>query len=286
MIKRLPTIRRGSGPRVCGFSIMELLLAIAIFAVGFSAVAAIFPVAALLQKQAVGDVLTSQVVRNIEAMAKGRPYPNGGASGLDQLMPLDLDVNPVMEFVALRTHYHIQDRSYPSVFESNRRLFYAVPVARRMAFDSLATLRTSAGQWQVFFFILSKEEETGYNIDGTQATFGYSRWANVEGDVIPAVFSMPVTTPGDNRFEFDNRQWPAQTPAGTADQVRPGDQVLDNNGIVYEVIDADDQGIYVKGIIVHNPATPNTIWYGRPPGPGKASPGSWIVGPLADVVIP
>ena len=65
---------------------MESLVAIAVFALGFVAVAAIFPVGATLQKGAAGDVLTQQVARNVEAMLQSRKFIHANLTAYNQIL--------------------------------------------------------------------------------------------------------------------------------------------------------------------------------------------------------
>ena len=79
---RNPQIYQGWNSRVFqrqrfrgrGFSMIETTIAIGVFAIGFVAVASIFPVATLLQKQVANDVLVQQVERNVTALLQARPF--------------------------------------------------------------------------------------------------------------------------------------------------------------------------------------------------------------------
>lgn len=65
-----PRQRRPAG----GFSILEVGLAMSVLAIGLAAIASIFPIATLLQKEAVNDVMTQQVARNVRALLRARKF--------------------------------------------------------------------------------------------------------------------------------------------------------------------------------------------------------------------
>jgi len=60
-------VRRGR----LGFTLIEVLFAIGIFAIGFAAVAAVFPVAIMMQKRTFDRLNAEQAARNAEAMMRG-----------------------------------------------------------------------------------------------------------------------------------------------------------------------------------------------------------------------
>ncbi|MEX0886555.1 MAG: prepilin-type N-terminal cleavage/methylation domain-containing protein, partial [Phycisphaeraceae bacterium] len=66
-----PPRRPGGGAPQAGFSLMEVLVAIGLLALGFVAVAAIFPTGAVMQRETAHDVHTRNLLTNIEATIKG-----------------------------------------------------------------------------------------------------------------------------------------------------------------------------------------------------------------------
>ena len=109
-----------------------------------------------------------------------------------------------------------------------------------------------------------------------------NNWAN-RGDppTVPGVASIAAAQHATISTRFDltpnNRDWDV-APDGEPELIRPGDQVIDNNGQVYTVQAADDTGIEVDRDINN---APTQLWYGRPPGPGRSSPTVRIVGPIS-----
>lgn len=265
-----------------GFSLMEVLISMAIFAIGFASVASVFPVAILLQKQATEAAEIQILERSIQAYLQARPFlasdlNNTGAGAI----PADTRVHPPLHNESIRNALPIEERSFPSTAGWNVRKYYWVPLVRRMEESG----NTPADEWQAFVFILKKDEGKDFEYGDSSSN---TDWANFpDSGLVPGVKKIPnaempsLSAPTDTRFAFDNRLWEGTTPAGEADQIRAGDQVLDSNGVIYTVLAADAGGIEVKGKIVrvpHDPngsefsSTPFNLWYSKPPDKGKASP--------------
>ncbi|MCC7203717.1 MAG: hypothetical protein IT441_01445, partial [Phycisphaeraceae bacterium] len=83
--------RRTVGAARVGFTVLEVMLAMGIFVVGFAAVVSLLPAAITLQRQAVEDVTADQVARQAEATLRARPMTvtelNGIQSNYIQPVP-------------------------------------------------------------------------------------------------------------------------------------------------------------------------------------------------------
>lgn len=295
---------RGTRIWAPAFTLTEVLIALAIFALGFVSIASVFPVAVVLQKETTDDMVAQQFARNAQADLKGRKFkavdlnnPTGPF-----FIPDSLAVQPILKLRALGPgiisqspnvfeRWMVNDRSYfftaaattytpqltseiaTGVNPAYSRSFYWVPLIRRTT-----PAPTAASDWRVFVFILRRNAE-----DFDRAGLGAgSGWANYDGFDnytnpgldpmwrVPGVYGMPVTlAPSDvTRFNFDNDR----NDDGRPDEIQTGDQVLDSNGTVHSVVTADATGVNVSGPILSVPETPNTLWYGRPAAAGKKSP--------------
>ena len=294
MNNRFLTTRRRHSRRT-GFSLAEVLIALAIFAIGFTAVASIFPVAIVLQKHAIQDAVVEIGADNAKSLLRGRNLRHNDTS--NPLLSLHPSILPEDKKVHALTRPIIEDwsrgdRSYPkSVREHGDREVYWEMVVRRTDEAS-----TTANDWQVFVFVMAQEPGIDYLMIGPNPYVGYEDDPSSDTEVIwathpdtpgdtwagfvdalrtrnhPNVAGVLISGVSGNRFLFDNRRWPSETPAGEPDQVYPGDSVLDSNGTVYEVIDADSEGIEVDGFIMSSPTPPNRIWYGVPAKAGKPNP--------------
>ncbi len=271
-----------------GFSMLELTTAMGLFAIGLVAVASIFPVATLLQKQATNDTMSDQVASNVRALMQARPYPH---TVLHNNMPGDVTTNlfvnaPMVGKLTttvdptgspatypLWHFWMLVDRSFPSsITTPNDRQYFWVPLARR-----LTSPATTKDDWQVFAFILKKEQDT-YGPKG-----GSLDWGNYYGPpAVPGVFRVNVTigssSQSSSRFDFTTTGYNADSDGdGRQDEIDTGDQILDNNGIIHNVLDATANSVTVLGQISQFPVTPTALWYGKPAAAGDPSPTAQII---------
>ena len=176
-----------------GFSVTETLIAMAIFAVGFAAVASIFPVGAVLQQNTADDVLAQQVADNARALITGRKFRHeiltdtDSVAGYPDALPENLQVQPVLQTKSdgsaldpagqlkhssgpgdphIWEHWQLNDRSYFFVRESvgyhpQHTLELGNPDATEFnrSYYWVPLIRrtkipTSAPDWQVFVFVL------------------------------------------------------------------------------------------------------------------------------------
>ena len=300
-----PTYRVRAG----GFSLMEVMATMVIFAIGIVAVASVIPAASYLQKQTIDDVISLQVARNAKAMIHALPFTYGG-DGVRDLEPFNFYggnnylVNPMpgkirkhWEPVPVRREllWPVADRSYPVArAEITDREAYWVPLIQDRNGDE------NDPDWRVIVFILKhNHEKYFYGEDYGAVNSGV--WANPAEEMaakrtifkkandedrmppegyswVPLVANVPVGEDFSNqKFRFDNRQFTDQTSEGEADQVQAGDQILDSNGVIYTEIEADREGASVSGQINEFPKPPRRIWYGRPAHAGALSPTLRIV---------
>lgn len=276
------------------FSLVEVLIAMGIFAVGFVAVAAMFPAGAILQRETVSQVEAQLVARNAAAIVRSSRvlFSTDGTKNPDLLGGLEsskggsgsVDLEPLSQVFnagngkKIQTRFKVGDRSYPTAQKTaNDRKYYWVPFIRKSK-----DVSSNKSDWSVVVFVLRREASHQYEHAAGRLLNGTSppglAWANLADDTgftgnpIPKVVGVTATVTSPNRFVFNNRLF-AQTGAGLPDQVRPGDFVADNNGNVYNVIDADATGCTIVGGIASTKA-PGTIklWYAPPPAPSTASP--------------
>lgn len=237
-----------------GFTLVEVLIAFGIFAIGMIAVASLFPVAALLQKETFDDVVGKHAAESAKAivLAKGLefdqpPTPSelsnyysiAGAND-SHAVPL-FQVNTILE-----DRFTIWDRSYPSFNPTieSRDLFW-VPFIQDVAGDANSPV------WVMHLFILNRDSRATWNrADGRT-------WASPnDGNTIPGVVGAACTIvagSGDTKFNIPNHE------------IQAGDRILDNNGIAYLVKEIDGNEVTINGVILTSPADPSTVWY-APPG--------------------
>lgn len=211
------------------FTLLEVLLAIGIFVIGFVAVASMFPVAAVMQKNTVADVTGQQFARTLRAMCTaiatetkimappinaakdGQVYDVSAALGADDLAyPQDQNRNV------------IEVASDPN--DTMRKKFYA-----------RLFVRWNGSKWVYYSFILSAVE-TG----STVAPF----------TVAPAIAIYPVSTAtAPNGFDT------IFTDTSASVSLRVGDWFLDDLGSTWIVkeFDAATHAITVEGLPASGP---------------------------------
>ena len=157
---RLPTSNTVSRRRRLGrggFTVMEILIAMGIFTLGFTAVISLFPAGLLMQRQTVEDLTIDDVVEQATTLLRLRPFhaadlsapqnPNGIANGDFDLHPLPLDAAGDH----LLWDWPVQERSFPSRMEDvTGRQFFWVPMVRRVR-DTVGTPR--ADDWEIWLFV-------------------------------------------------------------------------------------------------------------------------------------
>ena len=298
------------------FSLMEVMIALGIFVIGMVAIASIFPVAAVIQRETVREVVAGQVAGNATSLLEQQGIPKldigkwyvvppglffnffpGGNAAFDtdgQIYPFD------MEMLRTPTGANTSNvfprrwppalRGYPaSVTTIEDRTYFWVPLVRDG--NRLPNINgDEAFQFEVFVFVLRRHGDATYDKPANDS-FGPITWANPND---------PTYVPGVRRVAV--RLWASETSwfefvdVGfniNEDQVVIGAPVLDNFGRVYVVreIDKDDSDRYRfktdHDMILPDPnggGDPSWVWYAPVGSAGRSSPALLVEGPLSGVV--
>lgn len=250
---RLPGARRASA----GFLLNELLISLGIFAIGMAALASLFPVAALLQRETTEEVFSQAAAQSAKAIIASKEgsfdlsayHTNTGTTG--QVFPI-LQTGATQERLLPQT-----DRAFPSTqvngTDTSDCDFFWVPFVQDLNGDQ------ANPNWVVRIFILTNDSEATYNsITGA---------ANPDHD--PAHFPRVVS-------RDCNAAGKIFTTSG-AHGLEPGDVFMDSNGNDYVVGDVPSAStIEVLYTIPTNPAAPDKIWYAPRLG-GSFSPAQSVV---------
>jgi len=258
--------------RSVGFSLMEVLLAMGVFTVGFVAVASIFPAGALMQRNAAGGVLARDVAKNTQAIIEvfGVLTYNSNASAT----PGNLDgidaVFVVQELPAAVFSLYTEDtRSYPSTINNAaERDFYWIPLVKLTDNSQTAPVPED---WRVYFFVLRRE--SGKTYTAAYPIVGAGRSSNA----IPGISSVTATRSAVNTFDVS----PATPNLAVSDWILAGD------GNLYRVKSVDITGtlITIHGFIDSNWVNGvDVIWYAPAASIDDSSPAMRIVGPLSGLV--
>ena len=285
--------------RAQGFTLLEVLLSLGVFAIGFVFIAAIFPVAALLQKEAADTVNARQSARNAEAIfgaitvsaSTDLSHTDLGDIATDQtLHPCPEDWLDADNSNDKWTEYI---RSSPSNITDYRdRKFYWVPLVR----DTNAATGINADETQVYVFILQKRNGATYPKKASSAILPSADITYTANDTddptIPKVIGVTVSVV--NNGENNTLKFAATNFNGNPStydspiQIDIGEKIVDNNGTIYNVTDydMDDNTITVDGILLPVPNTINTIWFASPgEEEGNSGTPSGKPSPTMDLII-
>lgn len=253
-----------------GFSLVEVLIALGVFAVGFIAVASMFPAAIMLQKATVIDLESKVVEQNVAAVIKGRGLTFSGTVAAD-LTPTNvgtLDLIPFTSHAPIANKWSISDRGYPTFMTdiASRRFFW-VPFLRRTSAPDPATptaptpdplVPATKDNFLLLGFIQKRQPGSKY----INAATDYSVLANPsDGDDVPKVVRVAVTA-GSGQFSIDAGETQAAKDHFAA--FEPGNSVADNRGTVYIITDVSGSAITVGGIVPVDGSVTH-LWYGAPP---------------------
>ncbi len=264
----------GLARRRRAFTLLEVLLAMFILALGLASVASIFPAASYLQGQTANQVITRHVIDSTAgSITEG---------SLDTTSPVTFGSESVQVFGATyATEWPLSRRCYPLIDTSDpnyyNRDYYWVP----LLYDNGTTA-------MVFVFVLQKQtginyDYTGYHSSQRRGVSGAAavNWANQnDGDDSAGTWHVP----GVRRVEVTHRTPTAHDDEGDwvdiddtdeneinaeGDRIMPGMLLLDNFGVVHKVVEANKDGFRVEGDVDFSV---ESIWYSPGPVPGSASP--------------
>lgn len=272
--QRNPRAARPRRPRAnAGFLLNELLIAIGIFAIGMAALASLFPVAGLLQRETIREVEAATAAQAARAIVDAKQMtfspetggnpPSGDLAGYHaRAGGLNKDVVPLHQINPdlLRFVFPPEVRAYPTSQLDNRNtadcdLFW-VPFIQ-----DLNGTPTGSQNWVMRVFILEREASATYTRPANAATAANPN----DPDNFPKVVSLPCSVADRTVFSV-----------GGAHTIQPGDVVMDSNGIDYVVAAVQGNNITVAGNIPTSPSEPRTLWV-APRYNGVASPARRVV---------
>lgn len=300
-----------------GFSLMEVMVALGIFTLGFVTVAAIFPAGALMQKRATERILSEHVAKNTQSLIQGRSlsyradanpantsgdlgvdgdrdgadadYPviagwNGyyAASqnidgGDDNVVTLDDVSGTAPDADQLLTRWSIYDRSYPSTN----------PDALSRSFYWLPLIQDVNGDpesptWVMYIFILQHDEG---NLYGRQELDHYG-WFRSDGNSnlrsnVPVLVAAPAQYDSFDTFRMTSIPSAFADADAAVEALAPGTRLLLSDGTLTTVKKAERSGgdvdVQVFGFV--SPNFNNGRVYLAPPAQGSDT------SPVMDIIV-
>lgn len=217
-----------------GFTLMEVLVSLGIFALGMIAVASVFPVAILLQRETVYEVESKQFGRNAESLVEGVGFVASAA----QWETVDNDGNPNDGVKPLPIQaidaIPVDDRSYNvSTTVYSRRVFW-VPLVYDEDPDA------AVEEWRVFLFVVRSRENYFFD-HPTFATSAPDFTYIADGN---ATLNDPTYVPPVLRADIDtglsaNSNTLYTSTTSEVNHLRIGDKIVDQTGVVRTVTAID-----------------------------------------------
>lgn len=253
------TMRRA---RCSGFNLMEVLVAMGLFAFGFVAVAAIIPAGALLQKHTATDVQGRHVKRNAHAIVQNTVFNRDdlyqayyGSTSPSSPARTDLvSFDEVSSTLKVSSFWSLDARSYPAyITDPTKRSFYWVPLLR----NNSDTPGSSTSEWQVVIFVLQRQ-------DG--ATYSRRQYPAIDADEPDSLPGLKKESASVGDIDTFSTQ--------AADDLRVNDWIVDNLGATYRVksVNKSTNEVVVDGVIQQTGSFPNAIWYAPPADDDDRSP--------------
>jgi len=251
-----------------GFTLMEVLVALGIFALGMIAVASVFPVAILLQKETIGEVESKQFRRNAEEMVKAVGFV--GDLNAAAWLALDNDGSATYGVAPLPQDayegWSILDRSYNAMLDRAIRRVFWVP----LIYDANPT--PGEQDWRVFVFTVRSRGNYYYDHTGPAAAdIADGNMPSVDRDAtfVPAVCRSGMTT---GMIGTDHAFITADP--NDVSLLAVGDQIVTNQGIIYSIkgFDSGSGFALIDGSFPSAPNQPTYFWFADPGYDGPGGP--------------
>lgn len=262
--------------RAAGFSLVEILLSLGIFAIGMTAIVSLFPAAAILQRETTQEVISEMAAQSAASIidAQQLTYSSTATSNLDDYYTAsgyaDTDavpLNTVLGSTLFNSRYPAADRSYPTGSLNGTSIIdcdmHWVPFIQDINGDP-----SGSQNWVMRLFIVEADSRATYTGNATLdanpndvTTFPKVRYVGVSG-VSGAVFTT-----------------------ASALDLDAGDTVMDSNGNSHVIVEVSGTSITVLNSISLTPNTPSKLWYAPKLG-GSSSPAMRVVTVEVDVVAP
>ncbi|MAE62514.1 MAG: hypothetical protein CMJ49_14300 [Planctomycetaceae bacterium] len=292
-----------------GLTLMEIMIATGILAVGMVAVASLFPAAIHLQQSTVKDLAAQQLLSHAEAMIRERTFTDDPNHPLKDSLTVALDAengtdwdtdgklyrlpnsagrsganahqawlppDTIGTMPTNRPTWMLAERSIGAMFDVADRSVFWVPLIQD------ADTRPGQYDWQLVLIVIAADRDENYSraINGALSSNQEELWANFWDGWTGSgtadandTWSIPGVRRADiNRVSGNVIRFNNDlTGNGVPDQVAAGATVIDSNGVVYRVVTAEDDRINVNADVPITPIEPTQLWYSPPSSEGRSS---------------
>lgn len=252
------SIPQNTRRRAAGYSLIEALVAMGIFTLGMTAIAALFPTALVLQRETVAQVDAKHFARNTRATVAALGFEsaefepstgdmlNNGDGVNDGVSPMPNDA---------LDDWSAADRSYKAIdTDTTSRRAYWTPLAHDADPDP------DSESWVVYIFVTRPRRDVDY-LDKTTAP---GTWAVPDGTHFPGVAEGTISNSGVNTITVG---------AADAEAIRAGDGIVLASGATYKVtkVDTSANTLTLDGVVTNVGSPFDYFWYAHP---GDADPGA------------
>lgn len=211
------------------FTLLEAIISMAIFAIGFASLSSLFYIGAVMQKETIKDNNGIVVTSN--------------ATSITDAMYGDFDFSHMKERQFSSLSISIADRSYPSTVPLSSRMYFWFPLAFRG--EGVAVYTKT-----IYIFVLKRNHSTIYHRWGDNIF-----WANREDGLynenyyVPGIFLTPVKIENERTFLISGDSGLIISHNLDLSHIGPGDKILDDFGYSHIIEKVEDGKLIVNGLI-------------------------------------
>lgn len=291
-VRRPPAIANPRTRLAAGFSLIEILLSLGIFAIGMTAIVSLFPAAAIIQRETTQDVIAGMAAQSatsiINSQALTYDPPGTGRTDADlnayhsatnstnsQAFPFN-----VISTTLLNSRLPATDRSYPTGLVNGLDIsdcdLHWVPFIQDIAGDA------ANPNWVVRLFILQADSRADYSGALPAGSIGIN---TTDPNTFPRVATVGISSL-DSNSEGDLKVFNLSANI----DLDPGDIVMDNNGNSHVVVNINEAGNELEVLstisrVPNDPGKSGRLYYAPKMG-GTSSPAKRVVTVQVNVVAP
>lgn len=164
------------------FTVMEVMMAMGIFVVGFTAVISLFPAAIVMQRETVEDLTIQRITQSARTVLSQNPLRVSELS-TNMYVAADPGIYPLpMVGAPLLARYPVADRSFPDDVDPSDRRYFWVPMVRKIR-DYAVAAEGRPEDWAVHIFIMRVDKPYGVDTNGDGLKDLFDFWYRPDVDM-------------------------------------------------------------------------------------------------------